>query len=200
MKFEDRITAILFLALLCLIPQSAFAADTGTIFVNFAGSIPSIINFVIKLSYISGIFLMISAVYKLAQVAKLPEQARNVKAPIITAAIGAFMLVYASSVDVIGLSMGLGYAKTNAILAPTGGGTDASSIGKSTISAVMMFVQLLGYIAFLRGLWLLNKCGYDQSVGVSKGLTHIFGGAACINIVPFTAILGKTFGFTSMIG
>lgn len=199
MKTDDRIIGILILALMCLIPQSAFAADTGTIFVNFAGSIPSIVNFVVKLSYVSGVFLIINSVYRLAQVAKLPEQARNVRSPIITAAVGAFMLVYASSVDVIGVSMGLGYAKSNTILAPTGT-KDAASIGKDTISAVMMFVQLLGYIAFLRGLWLLHKAGYDQSVGVAKGLTHIFGGAACINIVPFTAILAKTFGFSSMIG
>lgn len=196
---EDRLILVLGLGLLALLPQSAMAADTGTMFVAFAGSIPSIVNFVIKLAYISGIFLIINSAYKLAQLAKVPEQARNTKGPIVTALIGAFMLMYASSVDVMGVSMGLGYAKSNTILAPSGSASDGAAAGKATIDAVLMFVQLLGYIAFLRGLWLLNKAGYDQSQGVAKGLTHIFGGAACINISAMIPVLAKTFGFNSMI-
>lgn len=197
MKYEDRIIMALFLGLVALFPQTALAADTGTIFVSFAGSIPSIIKFVVKLSYVSGIFLMVYAVYKLAQSAGQPEQARNTKGPIITAAIGSFMLVFASSIDVVGVSMGLGQA--NAVLAPTGNTNDAASAGKNIVQAVLMFVQMLGYIAFLRGLWLLHKSGYDQSPGVAKGLTHIFGGAAMVNIQVLMPVLAKTFGFSSMV-
>lgn len=58
---------------------------------------------------------------------------------------------------------------------------------------VIYFIRLIGYIAFVRGFLLLNQAGSGQQGGqcglIGRGLTHIFGGAAAINLKEFATII-----------
>ena len=60
---------------------------------------------------------------------------------------------------------------------------------------VIYFIRLIGYIAFVRGFLLLNQAGsgqQGQQGSIGRGLTHIFGGAAAINLKEFATIIGNT--------
>lgn len=61
--------------------------------------------------------------------------------------------------------------------------------------AATMFFQIIGFIAFIRG-WLLAKA-HVEGVGnatMGQALTHIIGGAICMNIIVFLRAAQATFG------
>lgn len=61
--------------------------------------------------------------------------------------------------------------------------------------AATMFFQIIGFIAFIRG-WLLAKA-HVEGVGnatMGQALTHIIGGAICMNIIVFLRAAQNTFG------
>lgn len=66
------------------------------------------------------------------------------------------------------------------------------------IKAVLGLLQVIGFIAFVRGWTLVVKAAQQGSqTGYGKGLTHIFGGIMAINIVGLRDIVWNTFGFAT---
>ena len=64
----------------------------------------------------------------------------------------------------------------------------------SLINTIVMYIQLVGFIAFVRGWFILSSAaspGGAQQGAFSKGLTHIIGGIIAINFVPFMRLLGQ---------
>jgi len=68
------------------------------------------------------------------------------------------------------------------------------SVGNGTqiaIQGVLLFIKIVGCIAFIRGLILLFK-NISFPKGISqKGYIHLFGGIVSINIALIIAILGN---------
>lgn len=67
---------------------------------------------------------------------------------------------------------------------------------KQSMTAVLAFIQFIGYIAFVRG-WLVIKSvgdGEAQEGGLLRGIMHIIGGVAAVHIDKTLAILSSTFG------
>jgi len=64
-----------------------------------------------------------------------------------------------------------------------GGGQEWSDL----INTIVMFIQLVGLIAFVRGWFILSHAGGQgaQQGTFSKGLIHIVGGIIAINFIPF---------------
>jgi intracellular multiplication protein IcmC len=64
------------------------------------------------------------------------------------------------------------------------------------IDVVVIYIQLVGLIAFIRGWFIMAQAGApgQQPGSISKGLVHIVGGIVAINFVPFMqAIAGIIF-------
>lgn len=62
------------------------------------------------------------------------------------------------------------------------------------VNTVSMYVQLIGFIAFVRGWFILASVGSPggaQQGAFSKGLIHIIGGVIAINFVPFMQVIAK---------
>ena len=57
-----------------------------------------------------------------------------------------------------------------------------------------MFVQLLGVIAFVRGLLILKSIGENKDGALGRAMTHIFGGAAAMNISWAITMLANSIG------
>jgi intracellular multiplication protein IcmC len=78
---------------------------------------------------------------------------------------------------------------------------DAASAAKvePVVEAVMIFVMLVGMIAFIRG-WFVLKSFADGNQGVSlaQGLTFLFGGALAINLGQLVNVLQTTVGATGI--
>ncbi len=58
------------------------------------------------------------------------------------------------------------------------------------------YIKLIGYIAFLRGWFILSKMGHPgaQPGSVGKGITHIIGGLFLINFMDTAVLLAGLMG------
>ena len=63
------------------------------------------------------------------------------------------------------------------------------------IAACFMIVQLVGVIAFIRGLMMLTKLGQGgQQASFGKVAAHIIGGVFCIDMYDFLQAVFATLG------
>ncbi len=64
-----------------------------------------------------------------------------------------------------------------------------------TVKSILMFVQIIGAIAFIRG-WLIVKNAVEGAgqATVPQGITHILGGTMALNIGLMIEIFDRTFG------
>jgi hypothetical protein len=95
-----------------------------------------------------------------------------------------------------------GQASTKAMVDPTGtylgAGFDPTSIN-AVIEAVMVFVALVGMIAFIRG-WLVLRAFADgqQGATLAQGLTFLVGGTIAINLGDLVNALQVTLGVSGI--
>ena len=70
---------------------------------------------------------------------------------------------------------------------------------QTVIEGVMVFVMLVGYIAFIRG-WFVLKAFADgqQGATVAQGLTFLFGGSLAINLGELVNALQETVGIAGI--
>jgi hypothetical protein len=75
-----------------------------------------------------------------------------------------------------------------------GSGVDTSE-ADATVKAILMFVQVIGVIGFIRG-WLIIKNAVEGTgqATVPQGITHIIGGTMAINIGAMLRLFDATFG------
>jgi hypothetical protein len=65
----------------------------------------------------------------------------------------------------------------------------------NSVAAALLFFQLVGMIAFVRG-WMIMKSaaeGQGQAT-MAQGITHILGGAVAMNVFNFLEMMDNTFG------
>ncbi|MDD5587452.1 MAG: hypothetical protein PHY92_10975 [Alphaproteobacteria bacterium] len=76
----------------------------------------------------------------------------------------------------------------------TGSGVDTAK-ADLTVHAILMFVQIIGAIAFVRG-WLIIKSAVEGTgqTTVPQGITHVIGGTMAINIGLMLKLFDSTFG------
>lgn len=69
----------------------------------------------------------------------------------------------------------------------------------STVEALMLFISIVGYIAFIRGWFVLKAVadGGGQGVSLAQGLTFLFGGSLAINLGDLINVIQKTLGYTN---
>jgi hypothetical protein len=73
------------------------------------------------------------------------------------------------------------------------GGSGVTAQAQAAMVGVLTFIRLIGYIAFIRGWLLINQAGQGKDGTLGRGITHIFGGAAAINVQITAGILANTF-------
>ena len=190
--FKNQKNIFLFLLILFYLEPS-FAQSFGDLpkidamFANFHSSAISLINLIKYLSATVGVYLCVSSIFGFIKVANGREE---IKKPIATFIAGVFMFSLIPSLMVIENTMALP-ASPGDILIP--GPSNSSDAFTAARDGVLAFIQMIGYIAFFRGILLLNQAGMGKNDVMGKGLTHLFGGAAAINIKIFAQVLGNTF-------
>lgn len=165
-----------------------------TILMNIQQAIPNLMRLVTAIAYVIGMAFIISGVMKLKHVGEMRTQMsheHSIVTPIIQIAVGALLLYLPSSVQV---GMSSFWSDPN----PYGYITEKDQ-WQQFINVCFMVVQLIGTIAFIRGLVILSHVGghggHQGSLG--KGLTHIIGGIFCINIYQFIQIIFATIGINT---
>lgn len=175
---------------LMLIPGTAMADNVtlGSMFANFTKSAVALTDLVKYSVNIIGLYLVVAAVFKFIKNSQDPRE--GIKTPLVMAAVGICIFSLTDTVSVVAQTMALGDGP-GSIIAPSGNGIDASA--SAAIEGVITFVRLLGYIAFVRGWLFLVDYGNGKTDGtMSRGLVHICGGIAAINLNLTIKILANT--------
>ncbi len=157
--------------------------------INLAKVMPSLLAMFSGGAYVLGFILVLRGVYKLKEYGEMRtsmSSQTNLWPPMITLAIGTLLIFFVSGYQ-IGLQTLFGYSS------PLTYSADTSST-ETLVSSVVSIMQVIGVIAFIRGLLLLNGAGGHsaQPGSVGKGLTFTIGGLLAINIYGTWEILVNT--------
>ncbi|WP_234774541.1 hypothetical protein [Paraburkholderia tropica] len=172
--------------------QTAMAQSTGSIataFSNASTSWVALINLTVGVSFLAGILISCVGLIKLKDVG---DGRTALKTPLWMAVIGAALIAMPAWIDTMTQTMSLG-TNTGTQLLSQAGSSSIPGMGDA-MNGILLFVKLLGHLAFFRGLLILKDYGSDkQGAGLGRGLTHLFGGAAAININATASMLASTF-------
>ncbi len=152
-------------------------------------------------TYIAGITLLLVGINRLTK--RMEEGPRGPAGlgTIMTFISSAALFSFADTMGVFASSLfGDSQVRANAAISATVV-TNAADRAKLevVIEAVMAFIMIVGYIAFIRG-WLVLKSFADGAQGatLAQGLTFLFGGALAINLGELVNAISTTLGLTGI--
>lgn len=167
--------------------------NIGSMFANFSGASIAFMTVVWGVSFLTGIFVTILAIVKLREYAESGGYGRGPRpAGIVLMLIaGTLMIVLPSSISIVTQTMGLGPNSATHILSVSSSGSTQLD---QSIRGVLLFIQLIGHIAFFRGLLVLKDLGEakSQQATFGKALIYLIAGAAAINIQLTVHLLANT--------
>lgn len=170
--------------------SSLTSLSAETILVNIAEQVPSLMRMVTAIAYVLGMYFIFHGIVKLKHMGEMrtmTSQEHSIVPPIIFLSIGAFLLYLPSGVQV-GLSTF--WSQPNPY-----GYLQSEDQWSQFINDCFLIVQLVGTIAFIRGLVIMSRLGSHSGQPIfAKGLTHIIGGILCINIYQFVQVIMVTLG------
>jgi intracellular multiplication protein IcmC len=181
----------IFLLPICAHADAISTVSAENVLVNIAKQVPSLMRLATALAYLVGTMFIIAGFVKLRHVGEMRTQMSHEHGwggPSILIAIGVMLLYVPTSVQV-GLSTFWSDPNPYGYLQQT----DEWS---QFINDCYLIVQLVGTIAFIRGLIILSRLshhggGHDT---LGRGLTHVIGGILCINIYQFVQVVMNTLG------
>jgi intracellular multiplication protein IcmC len=160
------------------------------ILVNISKAIPNLMRLVTALAYVMGMLFIIRGLLKLKHVGEMRSMMsheHHLGVPITYFFIGGMLLYIPSAVNV-GLSTFWTDPAPYAYVEKEGQWVQLMNV-------FWLIIQLIGTIAFIRGLLILSRSGGGHHQGgMSKALTHIIGGLFCINIYQFIQVVMATIG------
>lgn len=178
--------------------------DLSEMAVAFSRSLPELTTLVYLAATISGLALILRAVFLLPQL----EQGRAEPSKVVWTLIsGVLLWTILPALDMSLATMGSSNLSASSMTGYTSGeakhvlsysrieegGTGLAKF-QNTMQAVLMFIQFLGMVAFFRGGLILKNIGEHKDGSMGRALTHIFGGAAALNIGWAVWILAHTIG------
>lgn len=198
---------------LILISECAFAvSDMPTILRNLRRIINPLTVLMLVVSFVCGVFFILKALImfrKFGTTAQMGAQGGEVGGPILYLIVGAILLYLPTSTNILMNSL---FGSTQSIFG--GGGINYQQLGtgqtllgytgSSTLerqwadlaNTLVLFIQLLGFLSFLRGWLIISKLGKPggggEQGGFAKGLTHLIGGIVAINFVGVMQIIKNT--------
>lgn len=198
------------LLLLSLIPSLAMAESGGT---NVAANLSALFQVVAQAGILIGFFLFGYGIYGFYTLSKNPGR-DGVSKPILYLFSGALMisagwfyeLMKSSFVGVSdGLSLDSGqmHLALDAEAAKATSAIDQSGlyglIPETTVTTLLAFVYLVGFIFFLVGISKIKNIGSNNREGsVMSPTMNILGGVICMNITYFGCLGGTVFGTTAL--
>jgi len=199
-KSSSQSLAILLGVFIFFIAPSALAVpNVAEMIENIANTIPQLKYLVFAISYVMGFYFIIHGVLLLK---KYGLQRTNMSgdASMTPAMLYLFVgaaLIYLPSTIFAGI--GTFWSDDSPYKYDTGG----SSEWDEFYNACFLIIQLIGIIAFIRGLVMLTKLGGSgggqQGGGPGKAAAHLVGGIFCINLYPFIEAVFTTLGLGSFL-
>ncbi len=169
-----------------------------------------LIDLVTILCYVIGTIYIFRGLLKMVKLVDQGSRGQSMSGLLGTLLVGAFLTNLPATLSIVSESMfqNAGDAQlcntSSTFSACTGGvlayadstaGIDAAAKKKAlaTFNAIMVVIQLVGLIGFVKGLTILRAASDGNTQVTSMaGITHIIGGAIAWNIVTFITFIGAT--------
>lgn len=208
--------AIFSCMLFVIAPMAANATDASTILYNLRHQIIApFTKTLFALCYIAGIYFMWRGLGMLKAFGMPLTQASRpgeIAGPIVFLVVGALLLFLPTTTDIASQSV-FGDNQSDIF---SDGTVDYGAAGKASeelvgylptgieskwadlIDTLVLFIEFIGFVAFVRGLFILSKAGNPgvQPGSITKGIVHLFGGVVAINFIPAVQIVHNSM-FTS---
>lgn len=174
---------------LCVSQYASADTSLETIFTNGTSSWQAIVVVVGAAMYITGIILFFMAILQFKDVA---DQKATIGKPLMFSVISAAMIASPSMIETITTTyFGSQKFQPGALLSSIP--TQSVAGMAEAMTSVLIFVQMLGVIAFFRGLLMLKGVGSQKEGVIGKAMTHILGGVLAVNIQKTVGVLARTF-------
>ncbi len=188
----------IFLLLLLSSQASAVVVDTTTLtdlFENLNSSMNAIWQMLTAVAYLTGFSMTCSAIYRLKKFGERTAFMHNSKgllAPSALFIVGVFLMWSPSFIDIMVFSLFGSDVQSTLSWENSTSGIDWAE----AIAPMIQTIQVIGFIAFIRGWMLVTRSTAEQSQpgSVSKGSIHVVGGVMAINITGTMDVLSNTFG------
>jgi hypothetical protein len=188
-------TAFFFIVSYFMFVPSVYAIpNVAEMIENIAKTVPQLMYFTTALAYVFGFWFVFHGLMLLKKYGMQRTQMSgdaNLAPPLLSIFVGA-ALIYLPSTIQAGMS--------SFWTEPNPYGYDTSSAEWDTfIGACFMIIQLVGVIAFMRGLMMLTKLGQGgQQASFGRAAAHIVGGIFCIDMYDFLNAVFETLGLPSL--
>ena len=185
--------------------HAAVGAGSGALddlFMKFIQDVaPSMAILIDAFSYIAGIALLLVGISRLTKSMQEGPRGPAGMGTIMTFIAAGVLMSSAQMIGTMSSSLfGTPVLNTYAVISSSviSNATTAARID-TVIESMMTFIMLVGYIAFIRG-WFVLKAFADGAQGTSlaQGLTFIIGGTIAINLGNLINALSNTLGLTSL--
>ncbi len=168
------------------------SVSLDTMLTNLSETFPSLIRLVTATSYVIGIGLAWNAIYKLKQYGEMRTMMSantDLRGPIVLIIV-AVALLYLPSTLITMRTTAFGTENPLAYNFETGSPWD------DFVAVIILFVQLVGLVAFIRGWLLLVRVGTQgaQPGTTTKAIVHIIGGIFAINVDATAKLVAETLG------
>lgn len=196
---QKKWRATLFILLMGVLTTSCSNIPSGDfekMVTALSQNLPGVIKFLIAFAYVSGFWLIFSAMHELriyGQMRTMMPTNVNFSGPVARMAIGALLMFLPGTLDYSLYSL-WGYGTSSVMSYPS----DMPAGTEPVIRALIGLTRVIGYIAFIRGFTILTRTTRQNAPpGITgKALMHIFGGIMAINIVGTINVLKTTLGMT----
>lgn len=171
------------------------AVNAETMLINLNEQMPQLMKLATAISYILGMYFIIAGIIKFKHVGEsrtMMSQEHSIAGPLIMLAVGAFLLYFPTTVEV---GMSTFWSSPNPY-----GYEKYTNQWNEFLNVCFSIIQLVGVIAFIRGLVILSHLSgsHGQQGTFGRGLTHVIGGIFCINIYQTVQTILATFGLPSL--
>ena len=148
--------------------------------------------------YMAGLVLTFIGITRLIKTAQDGPRGPASLGTIMTFIVAGVLFSSGTLVEAFSASMfGDSTVATYATLQTSSGDAAVDDHIKAVISTVLVFMTIVGWISFLRGVFILRDVAEGSGqASLMASLTHIFGGALAVNLGPLMNAVQSTFGLT----
>lgn len=182
-------------------PELAANFSFDTMYNNLMAAATSLRTLIMAFSYIIGVGMVFRglALYKaFGQHITQMSSRGEVSGPMVFIVVGAMMVYLPSTIDASLVTI-YGSSSTSTIQDMIGyAGSGLDQKWRQVSEIVVIYLKLIGLIAFIRGWIILSKMGHagSQPGSIAKGITHVIGGILLINLIDTINLFATTFGFS----
>jgi hypothetical protein len=197
-----------------LLSSNAYGADLQQVLTRLSNVIVPLTSLVLVFSYIAGITFIFKGIVlfkKFGTTGMSQAQPGEFSGPLMKIIIGAILIYLPTSTDILMNSLfttGTSIFSSGSVaslsdytalgagssLLSYGTGDSLSATWQSLADTLVLYIQFLGLISFLKGWFIMShSTGQGAQPGsFSKGLTHIIGGIIALNFVGVVNIINTT--------